>query len=34
MAPQSEWPQTTTSVTSKAVHAYSTTAETPPIISP
>jgi len=34
MAPQSEWPQTTTSVTSSAVQAYSTTADTPPIISP
>ena len=34
MAPQLEWPQTTMSVTPSATTAYSTTADTPPIISP
>ncbi len=34
MAPQCEWPQTTMSDTPSATTAYSTTADTPPIISP
>jgi len=34
IAPQSEWPHTTISVTPSATQAYSTTADTPPSISP